>query len=148
MRPYLGGCQILVLGKASLERRPKIGPRRPARAISNRELKIQQAARHGRGDWRQLLDVSTTSLGDQLAVAHELDVPHRNGPTTLSGFERRIPLAQRLLVALPVLHERMFHVEHSPVDEATPTVGTLLDQAMDLGVDDLYRQHPSKLSQG
>ncbi|MCY1174005.1 hypothetical protein D9M73_141910 [compost metagenome] len=59
--------------------------------------------------------------------------------------EPRVPLAQRLLEALPGRHEALFHVEHSPVEELPTNLRRSFQQTETVRVDQLQRQRFGKL---
>ncbi len=55
---------------------------------------------------------------------------------------------QNAVQTLPLGEVTLFHVEHPPVEEASPADGTFLDQLMNAGVDHLNRKRKGKLAQG
>jgi hypothetical protein len=62
------------------------------------------------------------------------------------GLQCCIPLFESPHVSLPVAHEIWFHVEHCPVQPATPLRWTFLDEAMDTRIDHLNRQDLGELN--
>src|SRR5690606_37903076 len=88
---------------------------------------------------RETLGVNLPHAIDISRACSEFGLPH----SRLRGChcsERRIPLRERPLVPSPGVHETMFHVEHSPVEQSPTACGAFFNQTMDAGIDDLDRK--------
>ena len=101
---------------------------------------IEQCAANGLERRREAGEIAA-SLGSQgFATGGELLFPGREILVAGVLLQRRIPLAQGLVVAPPGREEGMFHVEHAPVEKSPAPARTFLEQLVDLGVDDLGRE--------
>jgi hypothetical protein len=64
---------------------------------------------------------------------------------SLPGLEGGVSLTKGTLVPPPVLHERWFHVEHTPVQVPTSLLRSAFDQSVNLRVDRLDREQRRQL---
>jgi hypothetical protein len=53
--------------------------------------------------------------------------------------QRGVPLPKRTLVPPPMIHERWFHVEHTPINEPASLLRSTLDESMHLRINGLHR---------
>ena len=133
-RPHLHVC-LQTLAQCHVERLVLD----PTVSVAQGQIGTKEASCNRRTHGDQRLCITLTGLGDELPEADQLRVPRRDHGC-LPRLERGVSLTKHLAVALPVLHELMFHVEHTPVQEAPPSAGSFLDESMYLGIYDLYRQ--------
>src|ERR1700677_1509837 len=82
------------------------------------------------------------------AGAQQVAIPYRNHGPGLARLQGRIALFEDLLITLPVSHEGLLHVEHTPIQETPAAARAFLNEAMHLGIDNLNRQEQCQLGQG
>jgi hypothetical protein len=81
------------------------------------------------------------SLGREgFAAGGKLLFPGREVLVARVLLQRRIALAQGLVVSAPGREEAMFHVEHAPVEISPAPARSFFKQLVDLGINDLGRE--------
>lgn len=86
-----------------------------------------------------LLQMALPSSVDASGIFDVGGIPHPQlGDIALTAS--RIALAQQALELPPVLYERLFHVEHPPIEQASSVDWPFVDEPVSTWVQDLYRK--------
>jgi len=94
----------------------------------------------------QAFQRSLPSFGYGHPVLHELTIPSRD--LAVACTQRGVALLQSAVVASPMQTKGWFHVEHQPVEPASPPFWTLINELVNLGIDCLDGKHAGELEQG
>src|SRR5688572_3113166 len=126
MRAGLGGAIASIPRPAGFQRANQRCIPIPATAVDQCDRLVEQSLADRRQRYGQARQIGLALLSQGFAASRELLLPGREILVAAVLFERGIPLAQRLVIAAPVVEERVFHVEHAPVEESPPPAGPLL----------------------
>src|SRR6187397_1068729 len=107
----------------------------------NQADRLVKQGQSDRIEWRS--DTTEESLPlsrEGFAACSEFALP--GGQIIVAGilFQRRVTLAQRQVIPAPCRQERVFHVEHTPVEKAAASPRAFFQQLVNFGVDDLRRK--------
>jgi hypothetical protein len=95
----------------------------------------QQALADGCDVRGQRLKVTRARLRDSLPRLDQFGVPCPDHCFGLAVSQGCVPLSQRSLESLPMIHERLFHVEHAPIEITSPFLRPTLNQLVHVRVE-------------
>src|SRR5690606_6171551 len=99
----------------------------------------QPARQQGSRQRFQCRHIMPALLGDRGSLAFQLRLPGPGQPR-ITGTQGAVALAQGAVITPPVFVERMFHVEHTPIEKAAPYLRAIEQEPLAFGVDDLQGQ--------
>ena len=112
----------------------------PALVIGHRGVQPQQPLAHRRQRAGEALKVGGPLPRQGFAGLGQLRVPDAHRRVRQILLECSISLPERLVIALPRRQERMFHVEHAPVQKPAAAARALLKKLVNFRIDDLWRE--------
>ena len=113
---------------------------RPAPVIGHGGIQSQQPLAHCRQRTGQALKIGGPLPRQGFAGLGQLRVPDAHRHVRQILLECGISLPERLVIALPRRQERVFHVEHTPVQKPPAAARTLLQKLVNFRIDDLWRE--------
>jgi hypothetical protein len=120
---------------------------RPAGRIPDRYVRLKQCLGSRLEVRPDAIQVAGSSLGDFSSSDHKFVIPCLHFGIVRCLAQGRIPLSKSPVKSLPLEQKRLFHVEHTPVQEAAAPHGAVLNKLVDPWVDCLDGQVPAELGQ-
>src|SRR5690606_22838629 len=122
---------------AVIERLLQASPAGPAATVFKRNRFAWQPTRQqGPRQRFQCRHIMPALLGDRGSLAFQLRLPGPGQPR-ITGTQGAVALTQGAVITPPVFVERMFHVEHTPIEKAAPYLRAIEQEPLAFGVDDL-----------